>query len=115
MRVPNGYAVCAHDMHRLHFGTHASRVALYPLLYSNSGPRIKSKYDKFTQYYGNAVQLLASKAPALPDDPAPYHEQHLKGRSIRDIGRELGHCANTVSNWFAKHDLEVRSRVTRRS
>ena len=115
LRIPGGWTVCSCDMYKLFIGTHAARVAFYEYLYgSDDGPRLQRKYDRFTQYYGNTVQLLASKAPALPDDPAPYHEQHLKGRSIRDIGRELGHCANTVSRWFAKHNLEIRSRVTRR-
>ena len=116
MRIPGGWTTCSCDMYKLFIGTHADRVAFYEYLYNNDdGPRLQRKYDKFTQYHGNAVQLLALKAPALPPDPAPYHEQHLNGRSIRDIGRELGHCCNTVSLWFKKHGLETRSRVTRRS
>jgi hypothetical protein len=116
LRVPGGWTVCSCDMYKLFIGTHASRVAFYEYLYHNSaGPRIERKYDKFTQYHGNAVQLLALKAPALPSDPAPYHEQHLNGRSIRDIGRELKRCGSTVSRWFMTHGLDIRSRVTRRS
>ena len=116
MRIPGGWTTCSCDMYKLFIGPHDQKVAFYEFLYLNDdGPRIGRKYEMFTQYHGNTVQLLASKSPALPADPAPYHEQHLNGRSIRDIGRELRRCGNTVAAWFAKHGLEVRSRVTHRS
>lgn len=117
LRVPQGYTTCSHDMLRLQFGTHQARVKLFELMYAplDDGPKIQRKYEMFRQYYDNAVQLLASKKPALPDAIVhAVYEQHLKGRSIRDISRELTTTSNTVVRWFNKHGLEVRSRVTHR-
>lgn len=115
-RTPSGWSVNCKDMYRLVFTTHESRVALYRLMYlQDDGPRIERKFREYTSYYENAVQLLACKKPELPATRLlELHQQHLAGRSLRSIGRELDRGCMTISRWFSSQKLAVKSRVTHR-
>jgi len=116
MCIQGRKGVYKHDMYRLFIRGMQNKVAFFELLYNkDTGPRMLRKFNRYSQYYDNIVQLLASKGPALTScDVHVYHAQHMEGRSIRDIGRELKHCGSGIAAWFRRNKLEVRSRVTRR-
>ena len=113
-KIPGGFTVACHDMHKLIFCTHDSRVKLFELLYTAAvGPVMVRKFNAFKQYYENTVRILACKKPALPDaNIACYFARYRQGESIRALGRELGRCSNVIVNWFKRHGYEVRNRVT---
>jgi len=116
MVIKGRISIGTHDMYRLLILERVSQMKLFQLMYTNDdGPRLLRKYNRYSQHHDNIVQLLASKGPALSTcDVHAYHAQHIEGRSIRDIGRELNHCATVIAKWFRRNKLEVRSRVTRR-
>lgn len=114
MQIPGGRTtICQHDMFRLHFGTHQSRVSLFRLLYPDASVlKLDRKYKQVSRYYANAVQILAAKKPKPPDGVIEQlFARYAAGESMRALARELGRCNTLLRHWFISlgHSTDLRN------
>lgn len=113
IRVPGGkFAKCCFDMYTLQINTHEDRIKFFEYLYSPFHTLcLRRKYNKYRQYYVNAVQRLAVKKPRIPEeDIAPLYRRYSSGESMRALARELGVCNTTLRHRFIRAGFNTELR-----
>jgi transposase-like protein len=112
LKTPAGMSMNTKDMYRLVFSTHEARVKLYELMYHDPEELcIPRKFEEYSAYYANAVQILAAKKPRLSEtEIRELYTRYLSGESMRSLAREIGRCNTVLRHWFTSLGLNTSLR-----